>query len=149
VLVALTAGFGDGEVEVWWGYDEHDALVCAQIDCLPSWQLEPPPPGAGPWPALRPPTGHERALLLPTALGGELIPENTVPVPPAAHRALAAAHRRMISLLLAGHAIDASVVPQYGPGGSPVPRRIRVSVRGTRAFDEVIDVHPGPSANQR
>jgi hypothetical protein len=124
-LVAFPVGVGAGEYELMWAFDKQDQLVRASVRVLPEPPYE---------------EGLQRAVLFPLAAGGTIDDENVIPLPPVAHRRLAAQHRRMIRASLAGHELEASVIPHYD-GASAVPARVEVSVdAGSASFRETIEV---------
>jgi hypothetical protein len=135
-VVAFTPGFGDGVLQVFWGYDAEETLASVVIECLPDERLaDPGSPGRG----------LQHAFLAPALFGVELTPENLVPLPPAANRALAAVERRVVRALVDGRDVELEVGPEYASDEDRVP--VRVHVRATEAgIDEVVEVGPAPAA---
>lgn len=147
-LVAFSAGLGDGEVRVLFGFDREDRLVRIGIDCLSGWELdelEGLEPAEEASPGDTPGPGLQRAYLLAGALGGAADDENVVLLPPAANRALAALDRRLL-VATAGSETDVvgQVTPEYDDP-SYVPSRIRVvATDGPDPFDITLEI-PRPA----
>jgi len=137
-LHAFSPGFGDGELEVFWGYDEDETLVCVAVDCLPEWQVAEQRAHGG-----SPGRGMQRGYLIAALLGTARTPENAVPVDPPTNRALAAVERRIVRGLLAGHELEVTVEPEHATEDErdTVPVRVRFSVAGgPDPFSAAVDV---------
>ncbi len=135
-LQAFSAGFGDGELEVFWGYDEEEVLVCVAIDCLPEWHVAEQRAHGG-----SPGRGLQRAYLVAGLLGTTRTPENAILVPPATNRELAALERRVVRGLLGEEEVEITVEPAFARDEDETPVSVRVAASGgPDPFDATVQV---------
>jgi hypothetical protein len=130
-VIAFSAGFGDGVLQVFWGYDAEETLAAVVIECLPDAALtDPGSPGRG----------LQHAYLAPALFGVEGSAENVIALPPEANRALSAVERKVVRALVEGHDVELEVGPEFASDDDRVPVRVHVRAAGSAGIDEMVEV---------